>query len=103
MEHDNETLGQVLDVLKDLAPELAPHVHAFLHGGTVARIPLATDWGTAFNKLRRLTDFAHNAILDRAGPARIAILTTAVRLQAVVLYETVKREASGRWLLHQRS
>lgn len=89
------TVGDVLAVLHDHAPELAAHVHAFLMGGRVGALPIGNDWGAAFQKLRRLTDFTHNAVLANASAERVAILATALRLQSVVLYETIRRNYNG--------
>lgn len=85
-----------LDVLKDVAPELSPHVHTFLRGGPSGRLKVAPDWAQAIVKLRRLVDFTHNAVLNDRDAEHVAILAVAVRLQAAVLHETLKHHYAGR-------
>ena len=83
-------------ILEPLAPELVPHVHAFLHGGRVGQMRLAAGVEEASTRLRMLHD-ALIAATHGVGSSiyRLAVLSVAVRLQAVVLYETIKAQCSA--------
>lgn len=86
-------------VLREVAPELAVAVHRFLHGGAGpdGRLPGLPRGAEGQNipaasfKLRALHDDLEAATLRRRDKEHVAVLATAVRLQAIVLYETIRK------------
>lgn len=84
--------------LKDLAPELAAHVHAFLHGGAIGGLPVCDDYAAPSIKLRQLHDALSEAASRKRETYRVMVLAVAVRLQTVILFETLKRTYQGREL-----
>lgn len=92
MDIDAPPLTVAEEVLEKLAPELARHVHAFLHGGGLpGSFSTEHDYSYASIRLRHLHDALSDALLRRKDEYRVTVLATAVRLQALVLYETIGR------------
>lgn len=91
MDVDAPPLTIAEQVLAPHAPELARHVHAFLHGGAVGTLPLETEWKDASAKLRLLHDALVEAGFQRKAEYVVLVLAVAVRLQAVILVETIRR------------
>lgn len=99
MQDDAPPLTIAEEVLKYSAPELARHVHAFLHGGHAAvdfgRLPLPHDWQEAMIRMRRIHDCLSEAMIQRRDVYKVSVLATALRLQGVIVYEIVKRTYSN--------
>lgn len=89
---DAPPLSVEQEVLKDIAPELGRHVHAFLHGGQVGALPVEASWSNASAKLKVLHDAMIQAAFLRQAKHKVMTLSVAVRLQSVILMETLKRE-----------
>lgn len=96
METDAPPLTVAEGILKDLAPELAPHVHSFLHGGQVGSLPMEADFAAPLTKLRALIDALSEASLRRRPNYHVFVLSVAVRLQSAVLHSTIRSTYAGR-------
>lgn len=88
MDGDAPTAAET--VLREVAPELAPAVHAYMHGGVFGHVPEVTNIPHASFKLRALHDDLEAATLRRRDKEHVAVLAVAVRLQAIVLYEAIR-------------
>jgi hypothetical protein len=83
---------EILPILAGIASELTPAVASFLHGGPPGRLPAPANEAQASITLRRLHDALDEADRNRRGKYVVAVLSAAVRLQAVILYEVLKEK-----------
>jgi hypothetical protein len=84
--------GDVREILDGIAADLTPAVVSFLHGGAPGSLPKAESYVAASIRLRRLHDALSDADRNRRGKYVALVLATAVRLQALILYETLKEK-----------